>query len=83
MKNLIFSCLINTFWEILVSLCVNMIFVQLYFTLQEVLLLEEDVKALEEMYPQGEKVKKCALIVGQLKAYFFLPAKVSLQCKQI
>lgn len=47
------------------------------------LLLEEDVKALEEMYPQGEKVKKCALIVGQLKAYFFLPAKVSLQCKQI
>lgn len=27
-----------------------------FFDLQEVLLLEEDVKALEEMYPQGEKV---------------------------
>lgn len=24
--------------------------------MQELLLLEEDVKALEEMYPQGEKV---------------------------
>lgn len=27
-----------------------------YNSLQELLLLEDDVKALEEMYPQGEKV---------------------------
>lgn len=27
-----------------------------FFDLQELLLLEEDVKALEEMYPQGEQV---------------------------
>lgn len=28
----------------------------MFFDLQELLFLEDDVKALEEMYPQGEKV---------------------------
>ena len=39
-----------------------------FLTLQEVLLLEEDMKALEEMYPQGEKVMKHILMCWP--AYF-------------
>lgn len=34
---------------------------------QELLLLEDDVKALEEMYPQGEKVMKIFLCVPLTK----------------
>lgn len=39
-----------------ISVCFSMIIHVSFFDLQELLLLEEDVKALEEMYPQGEQV---------------------------
>lgn len=47
------------------------------------LLLEDDVKALEEMYPQGEKVMRCAFILGRLKSYFSHLAKVILLSKLV
>ena len=38
-------------------------------TLQELLQLEEDVKLLEEVYPQGEKVKGITHVTSSLSIY--------------
>lgn len=44
-------------WLVCLLISIMMIeLVSLIFYLQELLQLEEDVKLLEEMYPQGEKV---------------------------
>ena len=45
--------------DVRLNICLCIIIKDIRFTyliLQELLLLEDDVKALEEMYPQGEKV---------------------------
>lgn len=56
------SKMLHLYLEILIRtsfcgfVCYQKSSMQMFFDLQELLFLEDDVKALEEMYPQGEKV---------------------------